>query len=40
MDLSHERRNIGTMQERDVGSRPPLTTQESDRLQMDLQDKI
>ena len=37
MGQSHKRENIGAMQERDMGSRAPLTTKESDELHVDLQ---
>ena len=40
MSRSHEQGIASSMQERDVGSRPPLSTQESNRLQVDLQGKI
>ena len=36
MDQNYERRNPGSMQKRDMGSRPPFSTQESDRLQVDI----
>ena len=36
----HERRDTGAILERDMESRPPLTTQEIDRLQVNLQGEI
>ena len=40
MDRSHERGDVGTMQERDVGSRSHLSTQQGNWMQMDIQSEV
>ena len=40
MDRRHERGDACTMQERDMGSRPPLTTQKGNWMQMDIQNEV